>query len=94
MGGPMRMNPPRGMAMGPQVQIRKMEDFFSLFRLIQMRFEFSRIFFMSLFLELRRHEASSQLHGGSHARNEHVSPVKYSLIQRYLSQPVVALLLL
>lgn len=44
MGGPMRMNPPRGMAMGPQVQIRKLEEFFPLFRLIQIRFEFSHIF--------------------------------------------------
>lgn len=31
------------------------------------------VFLLSFLAELRRHEASSQLHGRSHARNEHVS---------------------
>lgn len=121
MGGPMRMNPPRGMAMGPQVRqlpAAMITDARSSLLLnstyhsvsatlcvsrrgangplercvcaalraaarslgrisnrhIPDNYSCSNHLFISLCLtELWRYEASSQLHGRSHARNEHVS---------------------
>lgn len=139
MGGPMRMNPPRGMAMGPQVrQSRKREAYtqctydnvdvksyikhFDIFLRCIFRFTFSSsphrnqlrlsqllsavlsllaylqytcviylweeqehehfwesimfsppFYLTSCPTELWRYEASTQLHGRPHARNEHVS---------------------
>lgn len=78
MGGPMRMNPPRGMAMGPQVRAgpEHLWEHGALLSFPGVNAHLRNISHQPLtsrFTELRRNEASPQLHGRSDARNEHVS---------------------
>lgn len=75
MGGPMRMNPPRGMAMGPQVRTPTLNGpgTLGMLRFTEAIRNISHQPLTSRFTELRRNEASSQLHGRADARNEHVS---------------------
>lgn len=95
MGGPMRMNPPRGMAMGPQVRAPTLKSPGALRMLCFIEFYWSECAFKTIrnishkpltscFIELRRNEASTQLHGRSNARNEHVSETFHTSVEMQL----------
>lgn len=102
MGGPMRMNPPRGMAMGPQVRAgpERLWERGALLSFPGVNVHLRNIShqpFTSRFTELRRNEASPQLHGRSDARNEHVSETFRTSVEiqppRYVNFRIFAFLL-